>query len=300
MSHEPIEFYHRQRREVFEEVIPGEEWLRWLYSGSISGRIALHVLVKRALLTWWYGRKMDHKRSVHRVLPFIVENEIDVEEFAKKALAFKTFNEFFYRKLKPEARPIDADARSAILPADGRHLVFPDVDNADGFYVKGECFDLAELLGGNLVAKQFEGGSMLISRLAPVDYHRFHFPCDCTPGRASEIKGPLFSVNPIALRRNIRYLVQNKRNITILDTALFGSVVMIEVGATMVGGIRETYVPGMKVPKGAEKGMFKFGGSCVITLFQKDRIVFDDDLVKQSARHMETYAQMGERLGVAP
>ncbi len=300
MSHEPIEFYHRQRREVFEEVVPGEAWLRWLYSGSVSGKAALHVLVKKAFFSAWYGRKMDKKRSVHRVLPFIVDNELDVDEFAKKALAFKTFNEFFYRKLKPEARPIDPGARTAVLPADGRHLVFPDIDRVDGFYVKGACFEVGELLGGSLLAKQFAGGSMLISRLAPVDYHRFHFPCDCTPGRASEIKGPLFSVSPIALRRNIRYLVENKRNITVLDTELFGSVAMVEVGATMVGGIRETYVPGTKVKKGDEKGLFKFGGSCVITVFQKGRIVFDDDLVQQSARHMETYAKMGESLGVAP
>lgn len=299
MSYEPIQFYHRQRRETMEENVPGEAWLRWLYSGSISGRAALHLLVKRALLTWWYGRKMDNPRSVHKVLPFIVEHDLDVDEFAKSAMSYKTFNEFFSRKLKPAARPIDAGERSAILPADGRHLVVPNVDQADGFYVKGECFELGELLGGH-VGRQFAGGAMLISRLAPVDYHRFHFPCACTAGRASEIKGPLFSVNPIALRRNVRYLVQNKRNVTMLDTALFGSVAMVEVGATMVGGIRETYIPGTKVGKGDEKGLFRFGGSCVITVFQKGRIAFDSDLLRQSANLIETYAKMGERFGVAP
>ena len=140
---------------------------------------------------------------------------------------------------------------------------------------------------------------MLISRLAPVDYHRFHFPCAGTPGRASEIKGPLFSVNPIALRRSVRYLVQNKRMVTLLETERFGLVALIEVGATMVGGIRQSFIPGTKVKKGDEKGLFKFGGSCVITLFQRDRIVFDADLREQSLNHIETYAKMGERLGVA-
>ncbi len=300
MSQEPVEFYHRGRRERLEEQVPGEAWLRWLYSSSISGRVALHVLAKRALCSWWYGRKMDHPRSVHKVLPFIVEHDLDVDEFTKQAMAYKTFNEFFYRALKPSARPIDADPRSAVLPADGRHLVFPDVDAADGFYVKGERFDLGELIGGAHTARQFAGGAMLISRLAPVDYHRFHFPCPGTPGRASEIKGLLYSVNPIALRRNVRYLVQNKRMVTLLDSELFGTVAMIEVGATMVGAIRQTYIPATKVKKGEEKGLFKFGGSCVITLFQKGRIVFDDDLRRQSAGHVETYAKMGERLGVAP
>lgn len=299
MSYEPIEFYHRKRREMVEEHIPGEFWLRWLYSRSITGQVALHVLVKRALLTWWYGRRMDHPRSVHQVLPFIVEHDLDVDEFAKQAMAYKTFNEFFYRKLKDSARPVDPSPDSAVLPADGRHLVFPNVDEADGFYVKGERFELAELLGGELVAKQFAGGAMLISRLAPCDYHRFHFPCSGTPGRASLIKGPLYSVNPIAVRRNVRRLVENKRMITVVDTERFGTVVMVEVGATMVGGILQTYVPGRSVRKGEEKGLFKFGGSCVITLFQKGRIVFDSDLREQSARFVETYAKMGERLGVA-
>ena len=298
MSYEPLEFYHRQRREMVEESIPGEFWLRWLYSRSVSGQVALHVLAKRALLTWWYGRRMDHPRSVHKVLPFIVQHDLDVDEFAKQAMAYRTFNEFFYRKLKESARPIDPAPDSVVLPADGRHLVFPDVDAADGFYVKGERFDLEELLGGGLVAKQFAGGAMLISRLAPSDYHRFHFPCAGTPGRASQINGPLYSVNPIALRRNVRRLVQNKRMITVIDTERLGTVVMVEVGATMVGGILQSYVPGRPAKKGEEKGLFKFGGSCVITLFQKNRIVFDADLREQSARFVETYAKMGERLGV--
>ena len=299
MSQEPVVYFHRKRREMVEEKIPGEFWLRWLYSSSISGRIALHLLVKRALLSWWYGRRMEKPRSVHKVLPFIVEHDLDVDEFAKQAMTYRTFNEFFYRKLTDSARPIDADPASVAFPADGRHLVFPNVDDADGFYVKGDRFDLAELIGGELVAKQFAGGAMLISRLAPVDYHRFHFPCAGTPGRAQEIRGSLFSVNPIALRRNVRYLVQNKRMLTLLDTERFGTVAMIEVGATMVGSIRQTYPAGTKVKKGDEKGLFKFGGSCVITLFQRDRIVFDADLREQSANHIETYAKMGERCALA-
>lgn len=300
MPHEPVAYFHRHRRELIEENIPGEFWLRWLYGSSVTGRAALHLLAKRALLTWWYGRRMDHARSVHKVLPFIVEHDLDVDEFAKNAMAYKTFNEFFYRKLKPSARPIDPDPRSAVLPADGRHLVFPDLDQADGFYVKGERFELGELLGGDLTAEHFAGGAMVISRLAPPDYHRFHFPCAGVARKASEIRGPLFSVNPIALRRDVRRLVQNKRMVTLLDSERFGTVAMVEVGATMVGCIRQSYIPGAPLKKGEEKGLFKFGGSCVITVFQKGRIVFDADLREQSAQFIETYAKMGERLGLAP
>ena len=116
--------------------------------------------------------------------------------------SYRTFNEFFYRALKPEARPITAGEAVAVFPADGRHLVFPNVDAVEGFYVKGAKFTLAELLGDGALAAEFAGGAMLISRLCPVDYHRFHFPVAGTPGDARLINGWLYSVSPVALRRN--------------------------------------------------------------------------------------------------
>ncbi len=279
--------------------MPAEGWLRWLYSGGITGRIALHVLVKRALFSAWYARKMENPKSKHRVISFIADHNIDVDEFAKSAWTFRTFNDFFYRKLKDSARPIHPDGNTVIFPADGRHLAFANVEAADGFYAKGDRFTLAELLAGEALAQQFAGGAMLISRLAPVDYHRFHFPCAGTAGRWSEVRGHLFSVHPIALRQRVRYLVQNRRMVTVLDAPRFGPVAMVEIGATCVGGIRQTYVPGAPVKKGEEKGLFKFGGSCVITLFTRGRVRFDDDLLAHSREFVETYAPMGDHCASA-
>jgi len=187
----------------------------------------------------------------------------------------------------------------AVLPADGRHLAFPDVDRAAGFYVKGSKFTLGELLGDPKLAARFEGGSMLISRLCPSDYHRFHFPVSGIPSEPRLIGGSLYSVNPIALRRNILYLVRNKRFVTLMEAPEFGTVAMVEVGATNVGSIVQSFHPGQAAVKGEEKGMFSFGGSCVITLFMKGRIALDSDIVAQSASCVETYARMGDRLGVA-
>ena len=141
---------------------------------------------------------------------------------------------------------------------------------------------------------------MLISRLCPVDYHRFHFPVAGTPAESRPVTGWLYSVSPVALRRRLRYLVENKREITLIESPRFGPVAMIEVGATNVGAIRQGFVPGRAVAKGDEKGLFAFGGSCVITLFQRGRIRFDADLVQQSAAYTELYAKMGDRLGEAP
>ena len=186
----------------------------------------------------------------------------------------------------------------AVLPADGRHLVFPDIDTAEGFYVKGAKFTVRELLDDEELATRFAGGAMVISRLCPVDYHRFHFPVAGTPRESRLVQGWLYSVSPIALRRRIRYLVENKREVTVVEGSPCGPVAMIEVGATNVGSIRQSFVPGRAVAKGEEKGLFAFGGSCVITLFPRGSIRFDDDLVAQSREQRETYARMGERLGV--
>ena len=315
----PIRYFDRATRSVKTEQIYGEGWLRFAYENP-AGRFFVWLAARRAFFSTWYGWRMNRgalndselrvfqllrmifggKDSSAYVLPFVTKYNLDVDEFAKSPFDYKTFNEFFYRALKPSARPIAVGARVAVFPADGRHLAMPNVDTAEGFYVKGFKFSLLELLGDEALAKKFAGGAMLISRLCPVDYHRFHFPVAGVPNESRLINGWLYSVSPIALRRNVRYLVENKRELTLVESPEFGTVAVIEVGATNVGTIRQSFVPGRAVAKGAEKGMFAFGGSCVITLFERGRIRFDDDLVKVSGEQMELYAKMGERLGVAP
>ncbi len=298
MAAQPIRYFHRRTRVVETEQVFGERWVRFAYENP-AGRFFVWLAARRAFFSQWYGRKMNKRESALQVLPFIADCGINVDEFAKPAFDYKTFNEFFYRALKPEARPIAPGDDVAVLPADGRHLVFPDVAQAGGFYVKGATFSLSELLGDMALTAKFAGGAMVISRLCPVDYHRFHFPAAGVPGEPRLINGWLYSVSPIALRRNVRYLVENKREVTLLESERFGTVAAIEVGATNVGSILQSYIAGRPVAKGDEKGMFAFGGSCVITLFQRGRITFDADLVAQSAQHVETYALMGESLGRA-
>ncbi len=298
LSPEPLRYFDRYERKMKVEKIFGERWLRFAYENPV-GRFAVWLVAKRSLFSWYYGHKMKDRRSDMLIYKFIADYDVDATEFARSAFDYKTFNEFFHRALKPEARPIDPGAATAVLPADGRHLAFPDVDRADGFYVKGATFTLEELLGDDALAGRFAGAAMLISRLCPSDYHRFHFPVAGTPSEARLVRGKLYSVSPIALRRNILYLVRNKRFVTTLESPEFGTVAMVEVGATNVGSIIQSFVPERPVKKGEEKGMFAFGGSCVITLFQKGRITFDADLVAQSAGNIETYARMGDRLGIA-
>ena len=296
MSVEPIRFFHRYKKTVETEQVYGGDWLRWTYQTSL-GRLSLALAVKRAFVSRYYGWKMSLRSSANRVLPFIVNYDLDVDEFAKKALTFKSFNDFFYRALKPGARPITPGERVAVLPADGRHLAFQNVDAADGFYAKGQKFSLESFFDDKALAAEFAGGSLLISRLCPVDYHRFHFPVSGQPDEPRLINGWLYSVSPIALRQNLAYLWENKRMITLVESPEFGRVAVCEIGATMVGSIFQTFTQGRPAVKGEEKGLFKFGGSCVITLFPAGRIKFDEDLVRHSAERLEVYARMGDRLG---
>lgn len=296
---EPLTFFNRRTDRVETEQIYGESWLRFIYGGNPLGRLSLAAVVRRAWFSAWYGWRMNAKASVAKVLPFIIDYDMDAEEFAKPATAYRTFNEFFYRKLRSGARPVAGGAEVAVFPADGRHLAYQNVDSCDGFYAKGKKFTLTQLLGSEELAQEFAGGSMIISRLCPVDYHRFHFPVDGVPADAGLINGWLYSVSPLALRVNPGYLVENKRMVTLLESERFGRVAVLEVGATMVGAIMQTYVPGRAIAKGDEKGFFAFGGSCVITVFQAGKIRFDADLVQHAAEQREVYARMGERMGLA-
>ena len=298
MSAEPIRYFHRAKKIIETEQIYGESWLRWTYESGL-GRMALYLVVKRSLASRYYGWRMNWRFSAQKILPFIAKYDLDVDEFAKSPFAFKNFNQFLYRALKPGSRPVAAGDGVAVLPADGRHLAFQNMVAAEGFYAKGQKFSLGSFLGDPALAAEFAGGSLLISRLCPVDYHRFHFPVGGQPGESRLINGALYSVSPVALRRNLAYLWENKRMVTLVDSPLFGRVAVCEIGATMVGTIAQTFVPGRAVAKGEEKGLFKFGGSCVVTIFQPGRIRFDADLLEHSAQQREVYAKMGESLGVA-
>ncbi len=291
----PIQFYNRGTGEVETESVYGEGFLRWAY-GNPLGRLTVAVAVKRLWFSKWYGWRMDQPKSREKVAPFIREYGVDVSEFADSAESYGSFNEFFYRKLKPEARPVDRHPERAVFPADGRHLGIQDVGAADTFYIKGQRFDLAAFIGDAALARDFSGGSMVISRLCPVDYHRYHFPVSGQAGKVRILPGSLRSVSPLALRRQLSILWENRRARTLIDSPEFGKVIVMEVGATCVGGMHSTFVPG-EIEKGADKGYFSFGGSCVTTIYQKGAIQLDRDLVEQAALGREVYAKMGERCG---
>ncbi|MEM6472355.1 MAG: phosphatidylserine decarboxylase [Planctomycetota bacterium] len=292
---EPITYFDRYSKSIRQEKIYGDAALRWVYE-TTPGKLALATVVKRAWFSRWYGWKMSRPKTRDRIAPFIDEYELDSNEFLRPIDEFEHFNAFFSRELTKESRPIDSSPDRVVFPADGRHLCIPDLSRSQGLFVKGEQFDTAKLIGDEKLAARFADGSLLLSRLCPVDYHRFHFPASGTPTATRSINGPLYSVNPIALKQNIQILATNKRTITTLQTDRVGDVLLIEVGATCVGSIRQTYESGIPVQKGEEKGYFRFGGSSTITIFRQGVIQFDGDLVQQSSNHIELYAKMGDSM----
>ena len=290
---EPIHFYNRHTQQLETEQVYGEGFLRWAYERPM-GRLALHTLVKRALFSRWYGWRMDGTRSAGKVPPFVEKYGLDSDSFTQPLHSYQSFNDFFYRKLKPTARPIHPAEDSIVFPADGRHLLLADLSRVKDFYVKGQRFDLSRLLGSTQLAEKYASGSALISRLCPVDYHRFHLPLAGTPEQPQLLAGPLFSVSPIALKLRPSILWENKRYLTILSSTAVGEVCYLEIGATCVGSVVHTSSAGQALAKGAEKGYFRFGGSCIITLYPPYRQHWDDDLMEHGAQGREVYGHMGE------
>lgn len=294
-----IEYFNRYTGQIETEQIYGEGFLRWTYENPL-GRLSLEALVKRAVFSKWYGSRMNSAASRAKVLPFIESYGLNADEFADKPGSYRTFNEFFYRKLKPVSRPIFPEAATAVFPADGRHLGFQNISEAEGIFVKGAKFSLEKLCADPQLAARYKTGAIVLSRLCPVDYHRFHFPVTGIPSAPKMIEGALYSVNPLALRQNINYLTENRRAYTRIQSPEFGEVLMFEVGATCVGSFEYTFTPGQPVKKGDEKGYFKFGGSETITLFEPGRLQLADDLLENSRLGRELYARIGDFMGRVP
>jgi phosphatidylserine decarboxylase len=291
-----------------------------LFYRTSGGRLLLNkALGTLKAMTERQGRAMDNPKSRENIPSFIKTHNLNVDEMLLPLDQFKTFNEFFYRKLKPGARIVDEpdNPNVAVSPADSRMMVFRTLDDSQTLWIKGEHFTLSNLFGGwdktGEHAKLFAGGSLVIARLAPQDYHRWHFPVGGSVRQRYLIDGAYMTVNPIAVRKNVDVYTLNKRCICPVDTKEFGLVVLIAVAATAVGSINfdlcdcKSQSPcvdgvcqvGKKVKKFDNHGYFAFGGSTTLVLFQPGVIAFDSDLLRNSDSGLETLVKVGSRIGVA-
>lgn len=296
---QPILYIDRNSKQEKKEEVYGFFFVYLVYGqyplSGFFGRL-LQSIARLPFISRLYGHIQNLKVSKRKVIPFIEKYKINTEEMEKKPEQFTSFNDFFYRKLKKNARSFNPSTASALIPADGRYLFISDIEKQDGFYVKGKKFSLKSFLGDAHLAERYKNGIMIIARLCPTDYHRFHFPCACIPEKPKLINGYLSSVNPSSLKHNIDVFSENKRMITLLNTESFGQVVYAEVGAVCVGSIEQEFTPGEKQAKGSEKGYFAFGGSSLVLLFEPDRLKLDADL-QRIPQHMEVRCKFGQNLG---
>ena len=290
-----ISVIDRRTGQIEKERVFGGKYLAFFYGNHWYSWILRSLASEVPLFSKLYAFIQKRPSSAKRIAPFVEKYGVDASEFLEHN--FRSFNDFFIRRLKPECRPICSDPACAVLPADGRYLVYPDLSQCPYLVVKGKEFSLGNFIRNRALARRYADGSALIARLCPADYHRFHFPCDGVVGRAEYVEGKLHSVNPIALRRYPSIFSENRRMLSEIESEKFGTLLYVEVGATCVGSIHQTYLPGAAVRKGAEKGYFSFGGSSLVILFEKRCIRFDEDFIANSAKGVETYARMGESLG---
>lgn len=282
---------------VHEQVYAGDA-IRWFYT-SRAGRSVFETLVNRAWFCRLYGAMQDWRGSASRIPEFVRRFGIDASEAERPAYAYRSFNDFFSRRLKAGARPFPTDPHRFGSPAEGKILAFPRLEGDSKIPVKGARMAIDVLLGDTAPASRFRGGSALVVRLAPYDYHRFHFPDGGHAGPARHIEGRYHSVNPLAMSRVPDLYCRNKRAVSIVDTEHFGRLAYVEVGALCVGTIIQTYESG-QVSRGQEKGYFRFGGSTVVVLFEPGAITFDQDLVDDTAAGVEVQVQVGSAIGKRP
>ncbi len=290
---QPIRYIDRQTGDIKTEKVAGEGWLVWLYNNPV-GEATLYTLVKRKFVSSIYGDMMDKPKSAKKIEPFVKNYNIDLSTAQKQK--FTSFNDFFIRKLKHNSRIIDTSAIVVVSPADGKALAYADISNQD-FIVKGYRFNVSGFLNDPVLAEKYENGSLIIIRVCPTDYHRFHFPVSGIITKDVKIDGDYYSVNPIAIREIVELFCLNKREYVTISTSEFGDIVMTEVGATMVGSIIQTYKGDIAI-KGEEKGYFKFGGSSIVLLFEKGKVKIDKDLLSNTQKGLETQVMVGERIVV--
>jgi phosphatidylserine decarboxylase len=294
-----IPYFNRVTQKIENEQVYGSAWLEWAYRNRF-GHFLTDAVFSRRFVSQLFGMFEDSPLSRSKILTFVRQYGIQMEDFESRD--YRNFNEFFIRKFKPGVRPFANTPGVFCAGAEARYLVFEDLKPRQKFKVKGIEIDLVELLGDSSLAPEFEGGSLILARLCPVDYHRFHFPFTGRLLRHQQVKGRYHSVNPVAFSMEPRVFLENERQVAILENSHFGNVAMIEVGALGVGKIvqsawsDDTPLP-FEFEKGQEKGYFLFGGSTVIWLVQKQKIRLSDDLLKNSRIGLETWIPLGQPLG---
>lgn len=280
---------------VTDEPVFNEAWLRFMYYTPI-GAMVRHAVLRTRLFSGLYGKLNRSQRSARKIQRFIRTYDIDTSDLDRPVESFHSFNDFFTRRLKDGARPIDLSPARLISPADARVIKYELRKNIV-FPIKGRSFSLDALLERPDMARDFADGTVVVLRLAPFDYHRFCYIDDARVGVAWTVGRFFEAVHPYAIWAHAKSFTVNVRDCCLLHTQHFGDVLHVDVGALGVGGITQFDQSGSSVSRGQEKGLFSLGGSTIALVFKRDVIVMDADIEENSTNGIETLVRYGEGIG---
>ena len=292
-------YYDRISGKLLREEVLGDKWLRLAYCSPIRGLLRW-PLFSCSLFSRMMGWALDRPGSAKRIPATAAQLGIDLSEAITPPGGFASFNAFFARELKPGARPVPTENDALLSPADCRLTVYPRLSAGMVIPVKGAPYTIEELLGlpGAKYAKAFDGGSLMVCRLCPADYHRYHFIDDGKVESYWALPGKYHSVNPLALSLNYKVFTENMRTVRILRLNHGGLAAMIAVGAFGVASIHDFFTETeSEFHRGDQAGYFTFGGSTVILAYTPDACAFDDDLLHHSAEGIETLVKANSRIG---
>lgn len=264
--------------------------LSFLYKNKV-GRFLLKGMIQPPL-TKITGIYLNSVMSKVWIALFIKKNKLEMTDYEPKK--YTSFNDFFMREIKPEARPLIEDTTVLAAPCDGKVTVYPI--NAEAvFQIKRSEYSLAELLGSEALAEEWQNGVAVIFRLTPDDYHHYYFIDEGTILSHQKISGMFHTVQPIAIH-NEPVFSRNSREVMMIDTKNFGKMIQIEVGALMVGKIKNLKSKG-NCQRFEKKGWFEFGGSTVLLLFQAGSVILDPEISRNTENKQETMVKFGQALG---
>ena len=264
--------------------------LRFLYK-TILGRLVLKLLCLPCV-SRLCGSFLDSKASKLLIMPFVRKNRIDLGEYYSDD--FKSFNNFFSRRIKEGQRPIQEDPSVLVAPCDGLLSAYRITDDTV-IPVKQSRYTISSLLGDSPVAERYKDGICLVFRLCVDHYHRYCYIDSGAKGGNTFLPGKLHTVRPIALEQ-FPVFTQNCREYTVIRSENFGSIVQMEVGAMLVGKIKNYH--GEKIVKrGEEKGMFLYGGSTIIILMEEGQVQLPQAFYDAAEAQTEIPVKMGQQIG---
>ena len=276
--------------------------IKLLYNNGV-GKIFAPVFANK-YLSKLYGSIQNNMLTQLKVPKFVANFNIDLEEYEpgslqveNQALSYKNFNEFFIRAFRKGKRKIVQDKNLLAAPAEARYFAYDKITPDLTVPVKGKYLTAEGILQQEKWIETFKNGPLMIARLCPVDYHRYHYPDSGQTLDHYTIHGQFHSVNPLALKSRGDILIANERRVAILETENFGKLAYIEVGAAMVGKIVQSHPENESFTKGSEKGHFLFGGSTVILMGEEGRWRPSDDMLENTKKGVETYIKLGDTVG---